>query len=236
MKLYQILAITTIVFASVACQNTEDKKIDSKETASFSGHKATVTEVIDGKTYTYLNINENNADMWIAISRRDTKVGEVLYFTDALEMTNFESKELGKTFDKILFVSAVSNDPTNMGGTSAAHGMMKNSTQENVSVEPAKGGITVEELYKNKDSYKGKTVIMKGKVTKFNKEIMNRNWVHIQDGTSNGKNIDITITTKDMVKLGDVVTFKGVITLSKDFGAGYFYDVIMENASVIDAK
>ncbi len=235
MKFYQIVAIIAIVFASVACQNSEEKKIDSKETASYSGHKATVTEVIDGKTYTYLNINENDADMWIAISRRDTKVGEVLYFTDALEMRNFESKELNKTFDKILFVSSVSNSPSpakNVSGTAR----MKIEPKADISIEPINGGITVEELYKSRDSYKGKTVMMKGKVTKFNKEIMKRNWVHIQDGTSSGKNIDITITTNDMVKVGDVVTFKGIITLSKDFGAGYFYDVIMENASIVDKK
>jgi hypothetical protein len=75
---------------------------------------------------------------------------------------------------------------------------------------------------------------MKGKVTKFNQGIMDRNWIHIQDGTSNEKNVDITITTNDVVKLGDVITVKGTITLAKDFGAGYFYEVIMEEASVID--
>ena len=234
MKFYQIVAIIALLVASTACQNSEEKQINTQETAAFSGHKVTVTEVIDGKTYTYLNVSENDTDMWIAISRRDTKVGEVLYFTDALEMTNFESKEIGKTFDKVLFVSSVSNKPTEMATMPSGHGMVNKATQEKISVKPAKDGITIAELFKNKDSYAGKEVIIKGKVTKFNKEIMNLNWVHIQDGTENDGNVDITITTNDMVNLGDVVTFKGVITLSKDFGAGYFYEVIMEKASIVD--
>jgi ribosomal protein S17 len=77
---------------------------------------------------------------------------------------------------------------------------------------------------------------LKGKVTKVNNQIMNRNWIHIQDGSSSDKTIDLTVTTNNEVKLGDVVVVKGTITLSKDFGAGYFYDIIMESATVTTEK
>ncbi len=59
---------------------------------------------------------------------------------------------------------------------------------------------------------------------------MNKNWVHLQDGTINNGSYDLTVTTLDTVKVGDVVVFEGTITLNKDIGAGYFYDVLMENA------
>jgi len=59
---------------------------------------------------------------------------------------------------------------------------------------------------------------------------MGRNWVHIQDGTSAGKYFDLTITTQDVVETGDVVVFSGKVVLNKDFGAGYQYDLIMEEA------
>ena len=102
--------------------------------------------------------------------------------------------------------------------------------KKEISIAPAEGGISIGELFSNKDSYAGKTVIIKGQVTKFSASIMKRNWVHLQDGTSGDGEHDLTITTQDVVAVGDVVTFEGTITLDKDFGAGYKYAVIMEEA------
>ena len=63
--------------------------------------------------------------------------------------------------------------------------------------------------------------------------IMGKNWYHIQDGTkTKDKNVDFTITSTDVIQIGDEVTFEGTIFLNKDFGAGYRYDIIMENAVV----
>lgn len=59
---------------------------------------------------------------------------------------------------------------------------------------------------------------------------MGKNWIHIQDGTKHNTSFDLTITTQNLPALNDEVTFKGTIMVNKDFGAGYFYDVIMENA------
>ncbi|PLW99344.1 MAG: nucleotide-binding protein, partial [Marinilabiliales bacterium] len=75
---------------------------------------------------------------------------------------------------------------------------------------------------------------IRGKVTKFNSKIMNRNWIHLQDGTGNSGGFDFTATTSDEVNVGDIITIEGVITLEKDFGAGYFYDIIMESGKVIN--
>jgi len=97
-------------------------------------------------------------------------------------------------------------------------------------VTKSQGGITIGELFANKKDYDGKTVRIRGKVVKVNSNIMGRNWVHLQDGTSAGDKFDLTVTTNESVNVGDVVTFEGVIALDKDFTAGYVYDVIMENA------
>jgi len=233
MKFKQTILIAVIFLAFIACQKPDDKT--TEQDAAFSGHKVTVNEVIQGKTYTYLLVTENEVENWIAIAKRETKEDEVLYYTDALEMQNFESKELGRTFEKIQFVSNVSNTPTQeevkMGN--------KQSTEKIQIDEPIaapKDGISIATLYEKRDSYKDKVVILKGKVTKVNNQIMNRNWIHIQDGSSSDKTIDLTVTTNDEVKLGDVVVVKGTITLSKDFGAGYFYDIIMESATVSTEK
>ena len=62
---------------------------------------------------------------------------------------------------------------------------------------------------------------------------MSRNWAHIQDGTDNNGNFDLTVTTQETVNIDELVTFEGTIALDKDFGAGYFYPIIMEEAVII---
>jgi hypothetical protein len=59
---------------------------------------------------------------------------------------------------------------------------------------------------------------------------MSRNWVHIQDGTGTEEFFDLTVTTQDMVSPGDIILFEGKITLQKDFGSGYYYEILMEEA------
>ncbi|MDA3861236.1 MAG: hypothetical protein PF445_08405 [Melioribacteraceae bacterium] len=237
MKYTKLLVLALIMISAVACQNTDEKNTKSSET--FAGHKATVVEVLNGKTYTYLRLSENDNEYWAAISLRDTKVDEVLFFIDGLEMENFESKELGRTFDKIVFVSKVSDSPISKGKnmTSAeVKGTKPVVTKADLKIKVPKGGITIAELYSNRDSYSGKSVVIKGKITKVNNEIMGRNWAHIQDGTSDNDNFDLTLTSHETFKVGDIVTFKGTIAISKDFGAGYFYEVIMESATIVDSQ
>ena len=88
--------------------------------------------------------------------------------------------------------------------------------------------------WSQKASLKEKGVTVKGQVVKFSPGIMNRNWIHLQDGSGSAdkKTNDITVTTQDDAKVGDVVTVKGTVRLDKDFGAGYAYPVIVEDAKL----
>jgi hypothetical protein len=61
---------------------------------------------------------------------------------------------------------------------------------------------------------------------------MGKNWVHIQDGTEYQGGFDLTITTDGQVAVGETVTFEGKIVLDKDFGYGYSYPVLMEEAKI----
>ncbi|MEZ5059187.1 MAG: hypothetical protein R2879_19300 [Saprospiraceae bacterium] len=71
---------------------------------------------------------------------------------------------------------------------------------------------------------------MTGKVVKINPMIMGRNWVHLIDASV--EEADLTITTQEPVPVGAIVSLEGTIALDKDFGAGYRYDIIMENAEL----
>jgi len=237
MRIKLILSYLLSVFLFLSCQKSGDQF--SKTDAQSSSHKVVVEEVVQATSYTYLKVDEDGKSYWMAIAKRTVEQGETLYYSTALEMKDFESKDLNRTFESIYFVQDISDKPVPV-----VHGMPKASPNDRkisekddkISVEPAMDGISIKELSVNRDSYAGKIVKIRGQVTKFNPAIMGKNWVHIQDGTSDATIHDITITTDDIVKVGEVVTFEGTILLDKDFGAGYSYEIIMEKANVQDSE
>ena len=232
MKLNLLTLLAFIVVLSVSCQ----QKNKAKENLAPNVHKVAAEEVIQSSNYTYLRVSDEGKELWIAISRREVEKGKSYYYEPSVEMTNFESKELKRTFPTITFVDKFSDQPivaANAKPLPASKGNQPAVAKEGLKIEPATGGITITELYANKDSYAGKTVKIKGEVVKYNAEIMGKNWVHLQDGTNNSGSFDITFTTGDVTKIGDVVTFEGTVALKKDFGAGYAYDIIIENAKLL---
>ena len=102
-----------------------------------------------------------------------------------------------------------------------------------INVGPPNGGITIAELINNKTKYSGQVVRVQGQVVKLNNGIMKRNWIHIKDASINSENKDLTVTTTESVALGDIVSFEGKIAVDKDFGSGYSYEIIMEEAKII---
>lgn len=57
--------------------------------------------------YLYLEVDTADGHVWIASPAQEIHEGEMVTWADASEMTNFTSKSLGRTFDKILFASGV---------------------------------------------------------------------------------------------------------------------------------
>ncbi|PLX24834.1 MAG: hypothetical protein C0599_01700 [Salinivirgaceae bacterium] len=228
-----LLTSVAIVFSSCNSGN--------KQEALNGAHKVTVKEVLQANVYTYLNVTENGKDQWIAVTKIDAKVGETYYFNDYMEMLLFESKDLGRTFESVYFVEDLRKT---LEKAQAAHPQMPDGhmSMENhdgkpkvnkaeIKIEPVTGGITIAELFANREEYKGKKVTIRGKVVKTNYGIMDKNWFHIQDGTSNEGKFDLTLTSmEEGVKVDDVVTFEGTVVLDKDFGYGYKYEILLEEA------
>jgi hypothetical protein len=97
------------------------------------------------------------------------------------------------------------------------------------------GGKTVAEVYAEKDQLKGQKVAVRGKVVKLNTGIMGVNWLHVRDGSGADKAADLTVTAApsgSVPKVGDTVVVTGTVVVNKDFGMGYAYDVLLENAEV----
>lgn len=214
----------------------EETQQDASDPNASKLHKVVVEEVLQTSKYTYLNVTEDGAKIWIAVPKKDVKVGGTYYYRGGLKKNNFKSVEFDRVFETLYLVSDVSEDPGLGGMTgSSPHGGKAEEPQldQTTKLDPPPGGISIAELFKNRQKYEGQTVKIKGRCVKLNTNIMNRNWIHLQDGSMTDEQIDLTVTTTDKVALGEIVTFEGKITLNKDFGAGYKYEIIMEEAHLL---
>jgi hypothetical protein len=232
-----ILILSAAVLAVVLYfQLRGEKKIDN---LAPGVHQVKVEEVLQTVNYTYVRVSEARQDYWCAINRTEIEVGKAYFWLKGWEMTQFHSKELNRDFPSIFFLETLSENPilsvnpmiegNPMTGGSMT-GRQKVDEKQGISVEKAEGGITIGELYANRKSYAGKSVKVRGEVVKFSRQIMNRNWVHVQDGTKDGVDYDLVVTTQDSIPVGETRIFEGIVSLNVDFGSGYIYEVIIQDA------
>ncbi len=209
-----------------------------KEETAIGIHKVDVIEVLQANNYTYLHVKENRKKDWLAVPSMIASAGDTYYYTGGMVMENFESKDLGRTFESVLFLEKVyisppGSHPAEASSEPAAdHAGAVKDPKMNFEIDVLEDGISIGDLFSDKDKYNGKTVKIRGAVTKFNPDIMHTNWIHIQDGSDFEGNYDLTITSDQEVEAGLIIIVEGKITLDKDFGYGYFYEVLMEEAKI----
>lgn len=209
--------------------------------SDFQIHCVNVIEIQQVSSYTYLLVSENKSEKWVAAPRIETEKGAVLYYKGGTEMPNFTSKELNKTFASVLFLERITANKSDLmvkaqqySGSTMHQGNPKVEIQKRTKVIAAPlDGISLAFLLENKNQYQGKTIKLKGEVISFRSKILGKNWIHIQDGTEYLGVFDLTITSDEQFEIGDIVIVQGIVAVNKDFGYGYFYDVIVENAKLI---
>lgn len=221
-----------------------------------------IAEAFNAAGYTYLRLQTANGEEWAAVPESATRTGQNVTVNVQMVAEKFESKTLNRKFDKIYFGNiegagpaptapgaiAMSTQPmppnhpqvggSPMGGGASAMGSpeqhMRAPEVGDVKVPKAEGGKTVAEIWAGKDGLKDREVVVRGKVVKFLAGIMGKNWLHLRDGSGSKEkgDDDITVTTNEMAAVGDVVTVKGKVSTDKDFGAGYRYGAIIEDAKL----
>lgn len=194
-----------------------------------------VKETLDAGTYTYVLIATKKGDQWAAIVKTALKKGAEVEVLQETVMENFESKTLGRKFDRVVFGVLESAPPA--GGPHA--GMTARAQSHEGPVKPvakAEGpeGRTVAEVFAQKTGLSGKTVLVRGRVVKYSANILGSNWLHLRDGSgsSKEKNDDIAVATEDAAAIGDVVSVRGNVVLDKNLGAGYVYPVLLDKARI----
>ncbi|MBI5376887.1 MAG: DNA-binding protein [Candidatus Schekmanbacteria bacterium] len=199
-----------------------------------------VVETFNSGGYTYVLLEKNGKKTWVAAPVADVKVGEEVVFQAGNLMPSFTSKTLNRTFENIIFSpgvvgkKGVTSQPSKLSTTESHTQTAKSVEKIKVSKASGPNAYTVSELYEKSKQLDNKNVVVKGKVVKVSPGIMKKNWVHLQDGTGSDdkKNNDIVVTTQDMPSVGDVVVASGILYKDKDFGSGYKYSVIVENAKI----
>lgn len=93
-------------------------------------------------------------------------------------------------------------------------------------------GYTVGGIFERAEELNGKTVQVRGQVVKFSPMIMNRNWIHLQDGSGDPmkNHHDLVVTSMEKAEEGSTILIEGRVVFDKDFGAGYRYEVLIEDA------
>ncbi|MDD2382968.1 MAG: hypothetical protein PHN18_02125 [Sulfurospirillaceae bacterium] len=192
-------------------------------------YEGVVVDTLNGGGYTYLYIEDAKKKYWVAVEGVQIDKGMEVRFTEEMRVKNFESKSLNRTFDEIVFAS---NLQYRTKTPQTAHLAL---ITEMVKVSPykQKDTLSVAEAYNDRVKLNGTTIKIRGKVVKFSENIIGRNWIHIQDGTGIDNEVGriVFTSTESHVKVGDIVTATGVVSVDKNFGSGYVYKIIAENAS-----
>jgi hypothetical protein len=208
----------------------------------------TVTEQIAAPPYVYLKLKTETGEAWVAVNQAKIDVGQKVTVYGAILMENFESKTLNRTFKQVYFGSlepTAGADPSAgaAGGAAGGASSMGSSVGTPPAVDAKVGKVekasgadakTIGELWAQKGALDGKTVTIRGVVVKYNPQVMGKNWIHLQDGsgTAAQNTHDITVTTTDEAAMGATITIRGTVRQNKDFGAGYSYALIIEDAKV----
>ncbi|MFA6498882.1 MAG: OB-fold nucleic acid binding domain-containing protein [Desulfurivibrionaceae bacterium] len=203
---------------------------------SMQGISGKVVETMNSGGYTYVLVDKGGAKTWVAIPQSTIAVGSEIACKPGMEMDNFKSTSLNRSFESIVFSEGLAP----LGPVAAPAPVAASAPVEAITVNKAEGpnAQTVGEIFEKKDSLANKPVAIHGKVAKVSRGILGKNWLHLQDGTGSqaaGTN-DLVVTTDSLPEVGEVVTIKGNLSRDRDFGAGYRYGVIIENAEVTGSK
>ena len=228
-NLLSILIVLIAPYVSAA-----DRSSAPAQAAAPTVFTGEVLEVQQVESYTYLRLKMRDGETWAAINRAPVTKGAVVTIENAMVVNNFESRAMKKTFQTIVFGNLAGTNPhAGMARPAAAAPVVPVAPDAMIAKASGPNAKTVAEINTQAASLKDKTVLVRGKVVKYNAGIMGRNWIHLRDGSGSAaaRTNDVLITSLNAVKVGDVVTAKGIVRTDKDFGSGYVYKVIVEEAS-----
>jgi len=252
-RMIPLMILVPIALLSGACSGSETPEVKapvvapaSVGTASSTGQfiSGEIVETMDAAGYTYVLVDTGDQRIWAAGPQTAVKVGDKVILTDGMPMRDFTSQTLNRTFDVVYFVGSIQgSDGAALApqGSASLQAMPGHGTSPGKAappgvdlsnIEKVSGGRTIAELFAEGEKLADQEISVRGRVVKFNAGIMGRNWIHIQDGSGSAGSNDLTVTTDDTARLGDLVVIRGTLKTNQDFGHGYAYELLVEQAKI----
>lgn len=203
-----------------------------------------VVDMIDAGRYVYIQVQTVEKKVWVAAPAFDGDIGDGVLVPPGVPVADFQSRKLGRKFDMIYFVGDIrrvgETDGVTAPDVTSQDRMMHPPMDELAEipavdigrVEKADGGYSVSEIIAGRDDLAGREVVLRARAVRFTSNIMGKNWLHVRDGSGDEGANDLVVTTDAVVKAGDLLLIRGVVRVDQDFGFGFKYDVIIENADV----
>ena len=202
-----------------------------KQQSSANTLYGKVTDTIDSAGYTYVEIDTGDKKIWAAGPVTAVNTGDMIAIPTKMPMKNFHSQSLQRDFPIIYFADRfiTDNQTASLSSQSSTTSISQPAAKAIKAFDKVKDGRTIAEIYTNRNKIAGTTIRVRGQVTRYTPNILGKNWLHIRDNSTTN---DLTITTDDKVSIGDIVVAEGKLELDRDFGYGYVYALIIENARI----
>jgi len=139
-----------------------DSPKKAEDTNPLGVHKVIAQEVLHVNEYSYIRVLEAGQESWIAAPTTPVEIGKTYYYGKSMEMKNFESKDLGKTFETVYFVERISENleeatvpltETPHTQTTTKEATKPTIEKKEVIIEAATDGISLAELFKHQEQY-----------------------------------------------------------------------------------
>ncbi|MDA7978027.1 MAG: hypothetical protein MPJ50_04550 [Pirellulales bacterium] len=200
---------------------------------------AVVLETHDIGQYTIMKLGMGEEEhIWVASPPLQTRIGDLVVVENAALMTDFYSSSLDRTFAEIYFVDAAavvdqdrkiirkSRPPTAVPTQPAANVNVK-------SLTPPEGGISIAKLNQSFTELDGQEVKIRGTVVKATPAILGTNWYHIQDGSAEGLQGDVIVTSDDTLETGIVIAVTGVVEINREKGEFMMHEFVVKATNVM---
>jgi len=236
-----VLAASLLLFQAGCTDSGQEPVADMAENPALAAPvpagmiRGKVLETMDSGGYTYVMVETSDTPVWAAGPPTVVAVGDIIEISQGMPMEQFQSKTLNRTFDVLFFVSFINNlTAPNVATAAPTQASDDQPAVADVSVAELEPGKNIAWVYANKEALANEAVSLRGKVVKYNTNIMGWNFIHIQDGSGDPEagNNDLTVTSKATTAVGETVVIAGTVTLDKDLGAGYLFPVLVEDASI----
>ena len=230
--------VFVLIFILIGCKEQAEAPLPPDH-AALPVQTGVVAEMVEVENYTYIRLEAEGDEVWIATLPIWVSPGDVVQFSGGAVMKDFHSETLGKTFDSILFVDSlqVADEQAGRDIVAEAHAQAgaaddpSADTEPMAPITPVGDGRTIADIFGGYPNEEGQSVQLRARVVKVNSGILGKNWVTLKDGTGTAPNDQIVSTTQQTVALGDLVDVTAVIRQDVSLGYGYDYSLLLEEAT-----